>query len=318
MNVHYDIFETGLIRYKKPVVTLGTFDGVHLGHRGLIEKVLKEARSRSTRAVVLTFEPHPRTVISPNEAPKLLTTLVEKLKRFEEMGVEEVAVLRFDLNLSELEAVSFVRQVLIRKLDLGKLIIGYDHCFGKDRSGGIALLKKLSKEFTFDLEVFGPVHHRGEPISSSRIRKAISAGEFDEALEMLGQDYLVSGERVPGKGRGRELGFPTLNMSTVEYKLLPPEGVYASRVEIGRKRLGGMTCIGTRPTFGESQRSLEVHLFDYETGAQAAGSEENNRQVHIYTEKYIRPNIKFASPEELVEQLKKDEKNIRKLLEEGQ
>jgi len=316
MNVHYDIFETGLIRYKKPVVTLGTFDGVHLGHRGLIEKVLKEAKSRSTRAVVLTFDPHPRVVISPNEAPKLLTTLVEKLKRFEEMGVEEVAVLRFDLNLSELDAVSFVRQILIKKLDLGKLVIGYDHCFGKDRSGGIALLKKLSKEFMFDLEVFGPVRYRGEPISSSRIRQALYGGEFGKALEMLGQDYLVSGERVAGKGRGRKLGFPTLNMLTAEHKLLPPEGVYASRVEIGRRRLGGMTYIGTRPTFGESQRSLEVHLFDYETAPQAAGLEKNSRQVHIYTEKYVRPNIRFASPEELIKQLKKDEKNIRKLLRE--
>ena len=208
MNVHYDIFETGLIRYKKPVVTLGTFDGVHLGHRGLIEKVLKEAKSRSTRAVVLTFDPHPRTVISPNEAPKLLTTLVEKLKRFEEMGVEEVAILRFDLNLSELDAVSFVRQILIRKLDLGKLIIGYGHCFGKDRSGGIALLKKLSKEFTFDLEVFGPVHHRGEAISSSRIRKAISAGEFDEALEMLGRTIWSRARGCRGRGEAESLASP--------------------------------------------------------------------------------------------------------------
>lgn len=316
MNVHYDIFETGLVRYKKPVVTLGTFDGVHLGHRGLIEKVLKEAKSRSTRAVVLTFDPHPRTVISPNEAPKLLTTLVEKLKRFEEMGVEEVAVLRFDLNLSELDAVSFVRQILIKKLDLGKLIIGYNHCFGKDRSGGIALLKKLSKELAFEVEVFGPVHHRGEPISSSRIRQAISAGEFDEALEMLGQGYLVSAERVAGKGRGRNLGFPTLNVLTAANKLLPPEGVYASRVEVGRRCLGGMTYIGTRPTFGESQRFLEVHLFDYEAAVQAAGSEKNSQHLHIYTEKYIRPSKKFASPEELIKQLKKDEKNIRELLEE--
>jgi len=256
-------------------------------------------------------------VISPGEAPKLLTTLVEKLKRFEEIGVEEVAVLRFDLNFSELDAVSFVREILLKKLDLGKLIIGYDHCFGKDRSGGIALLRTLSKEFSFDIEVFGVVHYRGEPISSSRIRKAISLGEFDKALEMLGESYLISGEKVAGKGRGRKLGFPTVNMSTADNKLLPPEGVYASRVEVGRRHLGGMTCIGTRPTFGEGEHSLEVHLFDYEGPPQVSGPEENNRQVHIYTQKYVRPNIKFDSPEKLTEQLKKDERNIRNLLEGG-
>jgi riboflavin kinase/FMN adenylyltransferase len=313
MNVHYDIFETGLIRYKKPVLTLGTFDGVHLGHRGLIEEVLKEAKNRSTRAVVLTFDPHPKTVISPEKAPKLLTTLTEKLKCFEEIGVEEVAVLRFDSNLAELDPVSFVREILIGKLDLGKLVIGHDHGFGRDRSGGIALLQKLGREFTFEVEVFGPVHRRGKPISSTRIRAALSRGRFDEAVRMLGHSYLLSGERMKGKGRGTKLGYPTLNLATEEHKLLPPEGVYLSRVEIGHRLFGGMTYVGTRPTFSEDLLSVEVHLLDRDD--QVVDPIENGQLFHIYVEKFVRPDMRFGSPEELIEQLRKDEKNIKRLLQ---
>src|SRR5919206_216546 len=246
------------------VVTVGTFDGVHRGHRDVVERLVQRAKVLGVPSVLVTFEPHPMEVVNPSAAPLLLTLHDEKLEVLAGTGLDYVAVLPFTPFLAAYSAEEFVELVLRRCFRLQELLIGYDHGFGRQRAGNVSVLKQLGERDGFKVDVVEPVATaEGLSVSSTSIRRAVAGGDLTRAAEALGRLYSVSGKVVPGTQRGRTMGFPTLNLGPPRpRKLLPPEGVYAVRVQTPDGAYGGMMNLGPRPTFGDSATSLEVHLFD--------------------------------------------------------
>lgn len=306
MHVCLDIRKVDFRPYDKPVVTLGSFDGVHLGHQAIIKRLIEKSKDRKRTGVVVTYEPHPQSVVAPDNAPGLLTTLEEKLKLFEKLGVEETVVMNFDKQLKEYSAEEFIDKILVNKLDVGDLVVGDDHAFGKNRAGRIALLKEVSLKSNFDLETVSALYMDGVKVSSSRIRREILAGEFAKAITMLGHGYPITGTVIRGKGRGKSLDYPTLNLDVSSRKLLPPDGVYSVRVQLEDKNYVGMMYIGPKPTFGEESRSVEVHVFGLE-------KDVGDLKVELFVKSWVREPIKFANPEDLKVQLKSDEKRVKQL-----
>lgn len=308
MHVCFDIRKVELRAFEKPVVTLGTFDGVHLGHQAIINILLERAQKRKTKGVLVTYEPHPQSVVSPADAPGILTTLEEKLVLLEKLGVEETLVMNFDRQLREFSAQEFMEKILLEKLDVGHLVVGDDHAFGKGRTGRIQLLKDAASRYKFDLEVVVSSCIDGARISSTRIRKELREGDFTKAKSLLGHGYPISGNIVPGKGRGRELDYPTLNLEVADEKLLPKDGVYSVTAQLEGKSYTGMMYIGPKLTFGEHDRSIEVHLFDLE-------APPGESEMRVYAEDWVRAPRTFADPQELKDQLKSDEKKIKDMFE---
>ncbi len=306
MHVCFDIIKVDFQAFEKPVATLGSFDGVHLGHQAIIRRLIEKSKEKKRAGVVVTYEPHPQSVVAPDNAPNLLTTLEEKLALLEKLGVEETVVMNFDEQLREYSAEEFVDKILVRKLNVGNLVVGYDHAFGKNRAGKIDLLKKAALKYNFNLEVVSPLHVNGIRVSSSRIRKELEAGEFAEAKSLLGHSYPLSGTVIRGKGRGKSLGYPTLNLEIPSRKLLPPDGVYSTGVQLEGKSYVGMMYIGSKPTFGENTRSVEVHVFGLERNI-------GHFRVELLVENWVREPKKFAHPEYLKDQLKSDEKRIKEM-----
>jgi riboflavin kinase/FMN adenylyltransferase len=247
------------------VVTVGSFDGVHRGHRAVITEAVARARDASRLSVVVTFEPHPAAVLSARP-PARLTVGAERLEALAELGVDRLVVLRFDRALAALDFEAFVEEVLVRRFTMRELVIGADHGFGKGRSGDRRTLPALGARMGFGVTVVGPVPDaRGEAISSTRIRAALANGDFGRAAEWLGRPYRLTGRVVPGAGRGQTIGVPTLNLEPLNpEKALPPDGVYAARVEWAGGVAGAMVNQGPRPTVGDMQRSLEAHLFGFD------------------------------------------------------
>jgi riboflavin kinase/FMN adenylyltransferase len=281
------------------VVTVGTFDGVHRGHRAVIDAVVRRARESGRASVLVTFEPHPLEVLRPDAAPGRLTTAAERTAAIAETDVDYEVILRFGLPLAELEPEAFVRQVLIGKCRMSHLVIGHDHGFGKDRSGDRATLESLGRQLGFGVDVVGPVGAGGSAVSSSAIRKAIAAGEFAEAARGLGRPYRVSGRVEPGEHRGRSIGVPTVNVAPPVGKLLPPDGVYAVRVEWGGGVAPAMMNQGGRPTFGGGRRWLEAHLFDFD-------GDLYGREIRIEWVAWLRSIQRFDSLDALRQQLSRD------------
>jgi riboflavin kinase/FMN adenylyltransferase len=247
------------------VVTVGSFDGVHRGHRAVITEAVARARDASRLSVVVTFEPHPAAVLSARP-PARLTVGAERLEALAELGVDRLVVLRFDRALAALDFEAFVEEVLVRRFAMRELVIGADHGFGKGRSGDRRTLPALGARMGFGVAVVGPVPDaRGEAISSTRIRAALANGDFGRAAEWLGRPYRITGRVVPGAGRGQTIGVPTLNLEPLNpEKALPPDGVYAARVEWAGGVAGAMVNQGPRPTVGDMRRSLEAHLFGFD------------------------------------------------------
>ncbi len=291
------------------VITVGTFDGVHRGHRDVIEKLVVRARARGLPSVLVTFDPHPMEVVNPVAAPLLLTTRDEKLEVLAESGIDYLAVLPFTETLASFPAEAFVERVLRPRFRFEELLIGYDHGFGRQRAGNIGVLRELGSRDGFRVDVVDAVSTAdGQSVSSTSIRRAVAGGDLDRACAGLGRPYSVSGRVVQGSQRGRSLGFPTLNLGAAPpRKLLPPEGVYAVRVQTPRGPAGGMMNLGSRPTFGDPAITLEAHLFD--TSGDFYGA-----HVRIDLIARIRATRKFASPEELKKQLEQDEKSARSAL----
>jgi riboflavin kinase/FMN adenylyltransferase len=306
MHVCFDIRKVNFQAFEKPVLTLGSFDGVHLGHQAIIKRLVEKSEEEKRMGVVVTYEPHPQSVVAPHDAPHLLTTLEEKLELLEELGVEETVVMNFDEQLREYSAEEFVEKILVRKLNVGYLVVGDDHAFGKNRAGKIDLLNQAALGYDFDLEVVSALHVDGVRVSSTRIRKELKAGEFVKAKSLLGHSYPVSGTVIRGKGRGKGLNYPTLNLQIPSRKLLPKDGVYSVKVQLEGKRYVGMMYVGPKPTFGDYTRSVEVHVFRLE-------KEVTGFKVELFVENWVREPKKFDDPQHLKDQLKSDEKRIKEM-----
>ena len=246
------------------VVTVGTFDGVHRGHRDVLERLTTLAASSGLRSVLVTFDPHPLEVVRPEKAPRLLTVGVEKLEVLVESGIDYLAILPFTAALQRYSAEQYVERVLLDRFRMRHLLVGYNHGFGRDRTGTVATLRALGVRFGFSVDVVPAVAAAdGHRISSTLIREAVAAGDLDRAADSLGRPYALSGRVGHGDARGRALGFPTLNLELpTSRKLLPPDGVYAVRAQTPLGTFGGMMNLGGRPTFGDSRLSVEAHLFD--------------------------------------------------------
>lgn len=293
------------------VVTSGTFDGVHFGHQKILKKIVKTAKELNGKSVVLTFWPHPRFVLFPEEKTlKLLSTFEEKAQLLEEVGIDYLVKVEFTKAFSQLSSETFIQNMLVEKLKTKKLIIGYDHRFGKNRSGSFEYLKENSDRFGFEVEEIPRQDIDDVGVSSTKIRQALFHGEVDQAAEFLGRLYSISGTVVEGKKIGSQLGFPTANISVAEdFKLIPKDGAYAVRVRVNDEWHKAMLNVGIRPTVGGLHRVIETHLFEFD-------QKIYNQPVEIQFVKYLRDEKKFDSLEGLKVQLQKDKKSALAVLKE--
>jgi len=252
-------------RSEGTVVTVGSFDGVHRGHEAVLREIAARARSAGRHSVLVTFDPHPMAVVNPAAAPPLLTTGPERREILAQTGLDYALLLHFDRALAAMAPEEFVRRVLVRGCGMRELVIGHDHGFGRGRQGDVDLLRRLGGELGFAVDEVPALEVDGHPVSSTRVRRAVAGGDLALAARLLGRRYFATGRVEAGDGRGRTIGFPTANLAGVPgRKLLPPDGVYAVRVEWRGGQADGMTNLGGRPTFQQAGRALEVHLLDFE------------------------------------------------------
>ena len=248
--------------WRQPVLALGNFDGVHRGHRKILERVRRVAGERAATSVVMTFDPHPPRVVRPDKAPPLLMTKPQKLEAIADAGVQGAAIVRFSTELSHWDPETFVRNVLVDWLHVGEVWVGANFLFGHDRSGNFSVLRALGSRYGFKAEKIDPVRYKDFVVSSTRVRRLVSEGRVDEAAALLGHQYFVDGTIMRGDQRGRTLGFPTANLCS-ENELLPPHGVYATTARIGALVYPSVTNVGTRPTVDQSGRTvIETHIFN--------------------------------------------------------
>jgi len=287
-------------RSRGTVVTVGSFDGVHLGHQAVLQEIARRAEAAGRESVLVTFEPHPLEVVNPQAAPPLLTTGPERREVLAQTPLDLVYFLRFDRRVAGMSPEEFVRVVLLERCGMRELVIGHDHGFGRGRSGDVETLRQLGAIHGFDVDVVAPVDFGDQHVSSSRVRRAVAGGDLASAARMLGRPYTVSGVVGHGAGRGRQIGVPTINLTDVPpQKLLPPDGIYAVEVEWRGGRVGGMMHQGPRPTFADGRRTQEANLFDFE-------GDLYGEWVRITWVKRLRDIEHFASVEQLKEQMERD------------
>ncbi len=307
MNVLSEIHE--LKNIPGPIhLAIGVFDGLHRGHRAVVDRALAGARKSGGNAVVVTFEPHPITVLRPETAPRLLASLPHKTLMLLKQGVEHLLIVQFDRKFAALSAEGFVRQLVEACNDLTQICVGSGWRFGCDRGGDVTLLKKMGEAFDFSVDGLAAVKSStGEPVSSTAVRNAVQSGDFETAAELLGRDYTVLGQVVEGNHLGRQLGFPTANLRVFNEQL-PPNGVYAIEAERSDgELLRGVGNLGLRPTIereGQQPRMLEVHLFDFD-------EEIYGEELEIRFVQYLREEAKFDSVDELKAQIAKDAEMAR-------
>jgi riboflavin kinase / FMN adenylyltransferase len=274
------------------VVTLGNFDGVHLGHQAILREAVARARALGGLAVVLTFEPHPMTVLVPDRAPAAVMSLHDRLGALRALGVDVTVVQRFTRAFAALEPETFVREFLVQRLAVRHVVVGYSVNFGRDRAGSGDLLRVLGGRLGFGIDVVGPVIAGGERVSSTRVREALADGDMRRAGTLLGRPFALRGRVVVGDRRGRTLGFPTANLHLKPGLLLPPDGVYAVTAEVDGHAQAGVLNIGVRPTFGGRQRTVEVHLLDF-------SGDLYRRWLVVDVVERLRGETAFAGPEAL-------------------
>ncbi|MDZ7757482.1 bifunctional riboflavin kinase/FAD synthetase [Rhodohalobacter sp.] len=293
------------------VLTVGTFDGVHAGHRVLIKKVVESARERNARSVIVTFDPHPRDIINPgSDGIRLLSTLEERAELLADLDVDEMVVIPFDRDFSLLTSEEFVRNVVWEKIGVSEFVIGYDHHFGRNREGTIETVQNLGKELGFDSRIVSKQEVGNRTVSSTAIRKAIqNDGDMQLAASFLERNYILHGTVVHGDKRGKQIGYPTANiMPQNSKKIVPKRGVYAVWIRVDSNYHPGMMNIGVRPTFEGEQETLEVNIFDFDENIYG-------KEVQIQFVDRIRDERNFNGVEQLIEQLKSDEKSSRSILE---
>ena len=308
MEVIKDIKKSDFTR--SSVVTVGTFDGIHLGHQQIISVLLDEAEKNDLQPVVITFDPHPQEVvgIKKNNPIKILTSLDEKIELLEKLNVERILVLSFDKKLASMLYTDFVSKILLDKLNMQRMVVGHDHALGKGREGKWDQLQELGQSKGFDLIKVDPFFLNNKRISSTLIRESLEKGDVAETAMMLGRSYRIKGIVVKGDGRGKELNFPTANIKQLDLNIrIPHFGVYAVYVEWQNKKYSGMMNIGNRPTFCCKDMTIEVNIFDFDNTIY-------NDELAIEFVQWIRSEKKFSGIESLVSQLKKDEENCRKIL----
>lgn len=285
---------------KKTIVTIGTFDGVHVGHQKIIEKLIQNAVNYNYESLILTFFPHPRMVLQESSGIKLLNTIDEKSILLEKLGVDNLIIHPFDKGFSRLTAEEFVKTILVDIFNIKKIIIGHDHRFGRDRTANINDLELFGKQFGFEVEQISAQEINTVAISSTKIRNAIIEGNMAVANEYLGYNYLLTGIVIQGKQLGRTIGFPTANLKMVEeYKLIPKNGVYIVKSTINQKTVFGILNIGINPTVYGEKLSIEVHFIDFD-------SDLYHSKITISVLKRIREEQKFDSIEILKNQIQKD------------
>jgi riboflavin kinase / FMN adenylyltransferase len=301
MNLHTDIEH--LPEFNKAVITIGTFDGVHLGHQKIIAQLKAEAERIGGETVIITFHPHPRKVVHANRDVRLITTVEERIALLSAAGIDHLVIVPFTPGFSELEPREYVDTFLKKRFNPAVVIIGYDHKFGKDRKGNYKLLEDYSAEGSFELKEIPQHVINHVTVSSTLIRDYIQNGEITKANELLGYDFSFEGLVVKGEQLGRKLGFPTANIDVLnEEKIVPGNGIYAVQVSLKKNEnlfLGGMMSIGVRPTVGGTPRTIEVNIFNF-------NDDIYGENIRVYVKAYIRPEKKFSGLEELKEAIEND------------
>ena len=293
-------------RLPGPVLTLGNFDGVHLGHQAIFRKVVERAQEIGGTSIAFTFEPHPLKVLAPERSPRLLNTFHGKMRLIEAAGIEVVICANFTREFADQNPEDFAREVLHTKIGVREVYVGYDYAFGKGREGSIESLKKTGQTYGFGVGVVDAVQVEGTAVSSSRIRDLIAAGRVDEAAKFLGRHYGIEGEVVHGSHRGHTLGFPTANINTA-HELLPSFGVYAVLARVDGRTLEGVTSIGVRPTFGAGPVSIEVYLFDF-------NGDIYGKHMELSFVKRLRGEEKFPDVQSLIRQMQRDVEQAKEIL----
>ncbi len=291
------------------VVTVGAFDGIHIGHRKILREVLLLAKGLKCRSLVITFDPHPLSVLEPAQAPMLLTTLEEKIKLIAEAGIDDLLIMRFTPRLAARSPEWFVKELLVKRIGMRRLVIGYDFRFGKARGGDASYLRAAGENLGFGVDIVPPVLYRGHPVSSTRVRTAIARGEVENASAMLGRPYALRAKVVCGEGRGRKLDYPTANLKPEEEKkMLPAKGVYAVQVitDAG-KLLPGALYIGSKPTFGGFRVGIEVHMIGLVGNLYG-------REVEVHFLRRIRDERVFRSESALRRQIGKDVEEAARII----
>lgn len=295
------------VTFNHPILTLGTFDGVHLGHQEIIRSLVERAKAEKKESVLFTFDPHPRKVLNPETyIAKLIDSQEEKLRKLEQLGLDTIVLFPFTKEFSRLSAMEFVRDVLVKQIGISEMHIGYDHHFGKNREGSFQELVELGQQFGFDVQQLSAVCFEDNTVSSTKIRNAILEGNVTYAHELLGHYFVFEGTVVKGEQIGRTIGFPTANIQLDEpEKIIPKSGVYVVLVTIGGKKYQGMMNIGTRPTLANNGKvTIEVHVLDFH-------QEIYGTKLRVEVVQYMRDEKRFMNIEELKNQIKLDETDTR-------
>jgi|TARA_B110000495_G_scaffold125323_1_gene108970 riboflavin kinase/FMN adenylyltransferase len=301
-------FQKNTANIHSSVVTIGNFDGIHLGHHALISTAVQEAKTRGCVSALVTFDPHPQEIVHSKKSVSRISTSVHQLRLLEKIGLDELHVIQFTKELSQMPPEEFALQFLIKCFDLAKLVIGYDFRFGKYRAGDFKLLETLSQKYNFSLEEVAPVQEKGQTVSSTLIRELIQEYRFAEIPSYLGRDFSIYGEIVHGEQRGQKLGFPTANIQP-GITLALPNGVYVSKIKLAEKTHFGVTNVGKRPTFGENSVTVETFIFDFEKVIYG-------KYLEVIPLFQLRPEKKFSGIEDLQNQIKQDIETARNYLDE--
>ena len=306
MKVYHSLEEFS--KLDNAIVTTGTFDGVHIGHQAILSRVVEFAKKEKGESVLITFFPHPRMVLQKDLSIKLLNTVSEKIALLRKTGIDHLLVFPFTKEFSRMSSVDFVRDILVNKIGTKKLVIGYDHQFGRNREGSFKHLQEFGPVYGFDVEEISAQDIDDISVSSTKVRTAlIENGDVKTARKYLGSYYHLSGLVVSGKRLGTKIGFPTANIRIEEdYKLIPKDGVYAVSVEIDRNKYVGMLNIGKRPTVDGQGRTIEVNIFDF-------NKEIYNHEIKLCFVDRLRDEQKFESIEILKNQLSIDKENTLKI-----